>query len=530
MNPKEIAYADKAREKLFNGANKAADAARLTLGAKGQNVIFEFAPLNMPIVTNDGVSILQQIVLEDHFENMGAQLVIQAAQKTNDVAGDGTTTCAILTQAILNEGKRAINEGANPIGLRRGIDLAVKEVISYIKSIAKPINGKKDIERVATISSTDPEIGKAIADVFEKVGENGVIAIEESNTPDVTKDIVEGMKLDAGFVSPYFITDMRAKKAEIENPYILLTDRAIKRHEEIVPILERLPERERRIVVVAYEIDVEPMAFLAQNKMENILQVIAVKSPGFAAERREYLEDIAVMTGATVVSKDLGHTLENTTLDMLGRADKVIAYRDYSVVIGGQGDKKVSKERIKVIKDQIKDSDKSRKISLVDRLANLTDGVGVIRVGALTDVARKEMKDHTEDAVEATKAAVEMGIVPGGGTALFGYSQKLTGRTAPDGYDDDEAKGYIVLMKSIISPIEQIAENCGEDPMRVLSNVKGNIGYDAKTGRFVDMFDAGIIDPAKVTITALENAASVAGTLLTTGAAIVEKVKHEKEN
>jgi len=521
---KEIKYGNEARGALIRGANKAADAAKITLGAKGENVIYEFVPLNMPVVTNDGVSILQQIQLTDHYENMGAQLVIQAAQKTNEIAGDGTTTCAILTQAILKEGQEAIKNGANPIALKRGIELGVKRVVDYLKDIAVPIKGKEDIERVATIASGNSEIGRTISDIFEEVGDNGVIAIEESGMPGVTKEIVEGMKLDAGWVSPYLITDIRTQKAEVENPYILLTDRHIKRHEELIPVLEQLPKGEARIVIVAMGIDNLAVGFLAQNKLEGRLQVIAMKSPGFAADRREYLEDIASMTGATIISRDLGHTLEQTTIDMLGKADKAIAYKDYSVIIGGQGDKELVNERIRVIKDQIKGADKSGKVSLVDRLANLTNGVGIIRIGAHTDVERKEKKDHTEDAVEATKAAVEMGIVPGGGIAL--YKTMCNAKHSKKADDDrDEIMGIEVLLLTISSPIIQIFENCGANPDD--SKLDMGLGYNAKTGEYVDMIEAGIIDPVKVTITALENAASVAGTLLTTGCAIVEKVENE---
>lgn len=533
---KQILFDREAREKLQVGVNKIADAVKITLGAKGRNVMFAHGSVFMPpTVTNDGVTIAKQVDLKDPFENMGAQLIKEVAQKTNDTSGDGTTTATILAQAIINEGLKNVAAGANPMELKKGIAKGVEKVVANLREMAKPIVGKDDIEKVATVSSGDPEIGKVIAEVFDKIGKDGVISVEESNTIGMSKEIVEGMSFPKGLFSPYFITNQEAMKCEIENPAVLITDKKLSTTNEIVPMLTTIVNAGKKdLLIIADDIVGEALHSLTLNKMKGIINVCAIMSPGFGDNRKAIQNDIAIMTGATLISSEVGIELENFNMDMLGSARRVISDKDNTTIIEGKGSKDAIKAREKQIRGQIasnKDGDQGT--FLADRLAKLTGGVGIIRVGAISETELREKKFRVEDAVEATKAAIEEGIVAGGGVALLNCQ-------FPTWVCDteDESTGLDIVNKAILYPIKQIAENAGENGDVIIKEIQrmpestgGTVtlnkkfGWDCRNDKYGDMFSMGIIDPVKVTRCALENAASVAGQILSTNVLIAEEVK-----
>ncbi len=522
MAAKDILFADEARAKLRRGVNVLGDAVKVTIGPKGRNVILDKS-FGGPSITNDGVTIAKEIELSDKFENMGAQLVRQVAEKTNDAAGDGTTTATILAQAMINEGMRNVTAGANPMAIRRGIESGAEAVVSDLKKRAKKVHGKEETAQVASISANDSAIGELIAEVYDLVGRDGVITVEESQTLGMEKEVVEGMQFENGYISQYFVTDASRMEAEIERPYILLTDKKISSIQEILPLLEQLAQTGKKdLVIVADDVEGEALATLVINKLRGILNVLAVKAPGFGDRRKEMLRDIAVITGGEVISDEVGLKLENATVGVLGEARRVVADKDKTLIIEGKGSETDIKDRQEQIKVQVAKttSDYDRE-KLQERLAKLSGGVGVIKVGAATEVEQKEKKHRVEDAVEATKAALEEGIVAGGGVALINAVKALD--TIKVG--EDEAVGVAILKKALEAPMRQIAENAGMDGAVILEEVKKaslGIGFNAASGQYVDMIKEGIIDPLKVTRSALQNAASVAAMLLTTEAAVVE--------
>lgn len=526
---KHILYGENSREALKTGVDKLADAVKVTIGPKGRNVIIK-KEVGSPLITNDGVSIAKEIELEDPWEDMGAQLVKEVAIKTNEVAGDGTTTATVLAQAIMMQGVDALNNGANPILLRQGMQKAVDVAVDKLKDLAKPISTSEEIEQVATISSADPKIGKLIANAMDVIGKDGTIALEESNTIETTLETVKGMQFDRGFISTHLATDTDKLKSELRNPYILITDRKINIVADILPVLEQVIQSQRPLLIIAEDVEGEALSTLVVNKLRGVLDVAAIKAPGFGARRKALLEDIAILTGGTVISEEVGLNLLDTRLEHLGSCSSVKVTKDDTTIVDGFGDKTLVKERAQVIKEEIENPDTSGydKEKLQERLAKLTGGVAVIKVGATTEIEMKEKKLRIEDALNATRAAVEEGIVAGGGTALhtlemeiYEYAGTLT--------DEDEAKGARVIASSIIAPLAQIAMNAGVDATEVLmtsrekriSENNSHFGYNALKGEYVDMIEAGIIDPVKVTRSALQNAASIVGTFLTTEAAIV---------
>jgi chaperonin GroEL len=520
---KDIRFSDEARAKIRKGVNTLADAVKITLGPKGRNVILEKS-FGGPTITNDGVTIAKEIEIEDKFENVGAQLVKQVAEKTNDVAGDGTTTATILAQAIINEGMRNVTAGANPMSIRRGIERGTETVVAELKKRAKKVQGKEETAQVASISANDPAIGELIAEVYDMVGRDGVITVEQSQTLGVEKEVVEGMEFDNGYISSYFVTDSTRMEAVLEKPSILITDKKITSIQEILPLLEQLAQSgKKELLIIAESVEGEALATLIINKLRGILNVLAVKAPGFGDRRKEMLQDIAILTGGEVISEDLGIKLENATPAMLGEARRVVSDKDHTLIIDGKGDHKQIKARQEQIKAQLakatSDYDKEK---LQERLAKLSGGVGVIKIGAASEVEQKEVQHRVEDAVEATKAALEEGIVAGGGVALVDSIKQLDSLKVAD----DEKIGVAILRKALEIPMRQIAENAGMDGSVVVEAVKKSppgMGYNAATGDYVDMIKAGIIDPLKVTRSALQNASSVAAMLLTTEVAVVEK-------
>jgi len=520
---KQISFSDEARKKLQSGVNILADTVKVTLGPRGRHVVLDKS-FGAPTITNDGVTIAKEIELEDKFENMGAQLVKEVASKTNDVAGDGTTTATLLTQAMVNAGLKNVAAGANPIEIRRGMEKATEKIVEAIKKNSKQISSKAEIAQVASVSAGDTEIGNLIAEVMDLIGKNGVVTVEESNTLGMEKEVVEGMQFDNGFISQYMISDTASMKASLENPSILITDKKISSIAEIVPIMEKIAQSGKKdIVIIAEDVDGEALATLIVNKLRGVLNVLAVKAPGFGDRRKEMLDDIAALIGGTVISADLGHKLEDVTLEMLGSARKVESDKDNTTIIEGKGKKTQIEARIASIKKQIEkatsDYDKEK---LNERLAKLSGGVGVIKVGAATETELKEKKYKVEDAVEATKAAIEEGIVAGGGVALIDTisvldALKVTG---------DEKIGLEIIKKALIAPLYQIAENAGADGAVVVEKVRNlgkGEGYDAANDKYGDMIKFGIIDPAKVTRTALQNAASISALILTTEALVADK-------
>ena len=519
---KMIEFGEEARRAMQSGVDKLANTVKVTLGPKGRNVILD-KKFGSPLITNDGVSIAREIELEDPYENMGAQLVKEVATKTNDVAGDGTTTATLLAQAIIREGLKNVTAGANPILIRSGIRKAVDVAVEEIKNISKPVAGKEDIARVAAISAADEEIGTLISDAMEKVGNEGVITVEESKSMGTELDVVEGMQFDRGYVSPYMATDTEKMEALLDNPLILITDKKITNIQEILPILEQIVQNGRKLLIIAEDVEGEAMATLVVNKLRGTFNCVAVKAPGFGDRRKEMLQDIAVLTGGEVISEELGRDLKEVTLDMLGQAESVKVTKENTTIVNGKGEKSLIKERINQIKTQIEEtSSEFDKEKLQERLAKLSGGVAVIKVGAATETELKERKLRIEDALAATKAAVEEGIVPGGGTAYVNVINKVAELTSEV---DDTQVGINIIVKALEEPMRQIAINAGLEGSVIIEKVKyseAGIGYDALNDKYVNMLQAGIVDPTKVTRSALQNAASVASTFLTTEAAVVD--------
>ena len=519
---KMIEFGEEARRAMQSGVDKLANTVKVTLGPKGRNVILD-KKFGSPLITNDGVSIAREIELEDPYENMGAQLVKEVATKTNDVAGDGTTTATLLAQAIIREGLKNVTAGANPILIRSGIRKAVDVAVEEIKNISKPVAGKEDIARVAAISAADEEIGTLISDAMEKVGNEGVITVEESKSMGTELDVVEGMQFDRGYVSPYMATDTEKMEALLDNPLILITDKKITNIQEILPILEQIVQNGRKLLIIAEDVEGEAMATLVVNKLRGTFNCVAVKAPGFGDRRKEMLQDIAVLTGGEVISEELGRDLKEVTLDMLGQAESVKVTKENTTIVNGKGEKSLIKERINQIKTQIEEtSSEFDKEKLQERLAKLSGGVAVIKVGAATETELKERKLRIEDALAATKAAVEEGIVPGGGTAYVNAINKVAELTSEV---DDSQVGINIIVKALEEPMRQIAINAGLEGSVIIEKVKyseAGIGYDALNDKYVNMLQAGIVDPTKVTRSALQNAASVASTFLTTEAAVVD--------
>ncbi len=534
MAAKGIIYSEEARAKLKAGVDKLANAVKVTLGPRGREVILG-KNWGTPVVTKDGVTVAKEIELKDNFENIGAQLVKEVASKTADVAGDGTTTATILAQAIFNEGLKAIASGANPMDVKRGIDKAVKKVVEEIKKLSVDVKGRTEIEQVATISANnDPEIGKIIADAMEAVGKDGVITVEESKSAETTLETVQGMQFDRGYLSPYFITDPEKMQCVLEEPYILIYEKKISNVKDLLPVLEQVVRAGKPLLVIAEDVEGEALATLVVNHVKGVLKCCAVKAPGFGQRRKDYLQDIAILTGGTAIMEEMGIKLESVTLDMLGRADKVVVDKETTTIVGGKGKEEDIKARIEQIKKQIQEttSDYDRE-KLQERLAKLSGGVAIIRVGAATEAELKEKKARVEDAVHATKAAVEEGIVPGGGVALVRASEKLDEVEVDN---EDQKLGVEIVKKACRTPLRQIAYNAGFEGYVVLEKVielgkeKGpNWGFDAATGEYVDMMEKGIIDPTKVVRTAIENAASVAGTMLTAEALIADLPEDKKQ-
>jgi len=531
---KKIAYSADARKKIKKGIDKVANAVKVTLGPKGRNVILA-RPYGGPTITNDGVTIAKEVELKDKFENLGAELIKQVAEKTNDVAGDGTTTSTVIMQALVREGLKLVETGINPIGIRRGMESAKNDVIEVLKKNSKKISSKNEIAQVATISAESREMGEMIADVMETVGKDGVVTTEQSQTLGLSKEIVKGMNFDKGFISPYMMTDTESQTAELSHPNILITDKKISAIADIVPLLNELAKTGKKdIVILAEDVDGEALATLVVNKIRGVINVVAIKAPEFGENKKAMLEDIALLTGATVISQDKGMKLETATVDMLGSAQKVIATKDDTTIVGGKGKKKDIDTRVAEIKALIeKAKGEYEAEKLKKRMAKLSGGVAVIRVGASTETELKYMKDKMEDAVSATKAAIEEGIVSGGGTALVKASSVVASSKKLPSLDHEFKAGYEIVLKALVEPLRQIALNAGEqDPAVVLNKVLEsklvNFGYNAKENIYEnDMVKAGIIDPLKVTRTALENAVSVASLLLTTEAAVVDEEKEE---
>jgi len=531
MAAKQITYDVQAREKIMKGVDTLANAVKVTLGPRGRNVIIEKA-FGSPKVTKDGVTVAKEIELEDKFENMGAQMVKEVASKTSDVAGDGTTTATILAQAIYREGSKLVAAGANPMSLKRGMDKAVAKVVEEIKKISIPTREKKEIAQVGTISANnDPSIGEIIAEAMEKVGKEGVITVEEAKGMETTLEIVEGMQFDRGYLSPYFITDPEKMEVHLEDAFILIHEKKISSMKDLIPILEEVARSGKPLLIIAEDVEGEALATLVVNKLRGTLKCAAVKAPGFGERRKAMLEDIAILTGGRVISEDLGIKLENVTLNDLGTAKKIIIDKDNTTIVEGGGSKEALEARVKQIRIQIEEttSDYDRE-KLQERLAKLIGGVAVIRVGAATESEMKEKKDRVEDALNATRAAVEEGIVPGGGVAYI-RAQKVLDNL--DDFSEEEKMGAEIIRKALEEPLKQIANNAGFEGSVVVEKVKsqdGAFGFNAEKGDYEDLMKAGVIDPAKVTRIALQNAVSVAGLLLTTEAMIAEKPEKKKES
>ena len=528
---KEIKYAEDARKALLNGVNKLADTVKVTLGPKGRNVVLD-KKFGSPLITNDGVTIAKEIELPDPFENMGAQLVKEVSTKTNDIAGDGTTTATLLAQVMIKEGVKNVAAGGDPIAIKRGMDKAVAVSVEALKEISSPINGKEDIARVASISANNEEIGKLIADAMEKVSKDGVITIEESKTANTELDVVEGMQFDKGYVSPYMVTDTEKMEAVFDNPYLLITDKKISSIQEILPILETLMQQSGKLVIIADDIEGEALTTLLLNKLRGVLNVVAVKAPGYGDRRKEMLQDIAILTGGEVITEELGLDLKETEITQLGRARQIRVQKENTIIVDGLGDKTEIQDRVKQIKTALEETTSEFDTEkLQERLAKLSGGVAVIGVGAATEVEMKEKKLRIEDALSATKAAVEEGIVAGGGTAYVNTISKV--ENLLDGVKEDEKIGVKIILKALEEPIRQIAVNSGLDGSIILDKVKSEragIGFDALNEIYVDMKQVGIVDPTKVTRSALQNAASIASMLLTTESVVTDKVEAKSCN
>jgi len=528
MAAKEIRFSEDARARMVRGVNVLANAVKATLGPKGRNVVLEKS-FGAPTITKDGVSVAKEIELADKFENMGAQMVKEVASKTSDVAGDGTTTATVLAQAMIREGMKAVAAGMNPMDLKRGIDKAVAAAVEELKKISKPTTTSKEIAQVGAISAnSDQAIGQIIAEAMDKVGKEGVITVEEGSGLENQLEVVEGMQFDRGYLSPYFINNQQSMSAELENPYILLHDKKISNVRELLPVLEAVAKAGKPLLVIAEEVEGEALATLVVNTIRGIVKVCAVKAPGFGDRRKAMLEDMAVLTGGTVISEEVGLSLEKATIKDLGTAKKVVVSKENTTIIDGHGDKKNIEARIKQIKAQIEEttSDYDRE-KLQERVAKLSGGVAVIKVGAATEVEMKEKKARVEDALHATRAAVEEGVVPGGGVALVRARAALA---SLKGDNEDQNYGIEIAKRAMEAPLREIVANAGEEPSVVLNRVaegKGNFGYNAATGTYGDMVEMGILDPTKVTRTALQNAASIAGLMITTEAMVAELPKKE---
>ena len=518
---KQIKYGVEARKALEAGVNQLADTVRVTLGPKGRNVVLDKS-FGAPLITNDGVTIAKEIELADPFENMGAQLIKEVASKTNDVAGDGTTTATVLAQAMVNEGMKNLAAGANPIILRKGMKKATDAAVEAIKKMSQPVGGKTQIARVAAISASDDEVGTMVADAMEKVSKDGVITIEESKTMKTELDLVEGMQFDRGYLSAYMCTDMDKMEANLDDPYILITDKKISNIQDILPLLEQIVQSGARLLIIAEDIEGEALTTLIVNKLRGTFNVVAVKAPGYGDRRKAMLEDIAILTGGQVISSDLGLELKDTTMDMLGRAKSVKVQKENTVIVDGAGDKDKIQGRIKQIRGQIEETTSEfDKEKLQERLAKMAGGVAVIRVGAATETEMKEAKLRMEDALNATRAAVEEGIIAGGGSAYIHASKKVA--ELADSLDGDEKTGAKVILKALEAPLYYIAANAGLEGAVIINKVKESApgtGFNAATEEYVDMVESGILDPVKVTRSALQNATSVASTLLTTESAV----------
>ncbi|MCI8291086.1 MAG: chaperonin GroEL [Clostridia bacterium] len=521
---KEIKYSEDARKLLLEGVNKLADTVKVTLGPKGRNVVLD-KNFGAPLITNDGVTIAKEIELDNPYENMGAGLVKEVSIKTNDIAGDGTTTATVLAQKMIKEGVKNIAAGGDPMAIKRGMDKATKKAVEELKNISSEVNGKEDIARVASISANDETIGNLIADAMEKVSKDGVITIEESKTSNTEVKVVEGMQFDKGYISPYMVTDTEKMEIVMDNPYILLTDKKISNIQEILPLLEELMQQSGKLVIVADDIEGEALSTLILNKLRGVLNVACVKAPSFGDSRKDMLQDIAILTGATVITEDLGLELKDANITSLGRAKQIKIQKDNTIIVGGNGDKEELDARIKQLKANIKEtlSDYDRE-KLQERLAKIAGGVAVIEVGAATEIEMKEKKLRIEDALSATRAAVEEGIVAGGGTAYINIISKVEELLKDS--KEDEKLGIKIVLKALEEPVRQIAENAGLEGAIILDKVKNSnsgIGFDAKNEVYVDMKKAGIVDPTKVTRSALQNAESVASMILTTEACVANK-------
>ena len=528
---KQIKFQEEARRKLKTGADKLADAVKVTIGPKGRNVVLDKG-FGAPTITNDGVTIAKEIELEDKIENLGAEIVKEVAEKTNDIAGDGTTTAVIIAQAIIREGLKNVAAGANPLALRRGIEKEVEKIIEELKKMAKKITTKEEIAQVATISAESKEIGNLIAEVMEEVGKDGVITIEESKTFGLEKEIVKGLQFDRGYISPYMITNPERMEAVYEDPYILVTDKKISAINEILPVLEKVAESgKKELVIIAEEVEGEALATLVVNKLRGIFNVLAVKTPGFGDRKKEMLQDIAIVTGAEVISEERGLKLENIKMEQLGSARKVVSTKEDTIVVEGKVNKENINARISQIKKELERAESFDKEKLQERLAKLVGGVAVIKVGAATEVEQKAKQHKTEDALSATRAAVEEGVVPGGGVALLRAIQSLGKSEESVQIKADELTGISILRRASEEPIRQIAQNAGIDGAVVAQKVKdgdGGFGFNAETLNYEDLMKSGIVDPTKVVRSALENAASAAGMFLTTECVVAEKPEERK--
>ena len=526
---KQIKFGEDARKSLLEGVNKLADTVKVTLGPKGRNVVLDKS-FGAPLITNDGVTIAKEIELEDKFENMGARLVKEVSEKTNDVAGDGTTTATVLAQAMIKEGVKNVAAGADPMAMKRGIDKAVKSAVEELKTISVPVNGKDDIARVASISANNDEVGELIAEAMEKVSKDGVITIEESKTSTTQLNVVEGMQFDKGYVSPYMVTDTEKMEAIVDNPYILITDKKISNIQEILPLLESLMQQSGKLVIICDDIEGEALSTLVLNKLRGVLNVVAVKAPGFGDKRKAMLQDIAILTGGEVITSDLGLELKDTQIEQLGRARQVKVQKENTIIVDGSGDKQQIADRVGQIKAQINETKSEYdKEGLQERLAKMAGGVAVIEVGAATETEMKDKKLRIEDALSATKAAVEEGVVAGGGTALINVVPAVE-KTVNE-LTGGEKLGAEIVLKSLEEPVKQIARNAGLEPAVIADNVKKSevgVGFDASKEEYVDMKKAGIVDPTKVSRSALQNAASIASMVLTTESIVTDK-KEPKE-
>lgn len=523
---KDIKFSGDAREAMVRGVDTLADVVKVTLGPKGRNVVLERG-YGSPLITNDGVTIAKEIELEDHFENMGAQLVSEVASKTNDIAGDGTTTATVLTRAIVREGLKNVTAGANPVGIRRGIELATKAAVEGLHDISRPVETKEAIAQVAAVSSGSQKVGDLVSAAMEKVGNDGVITIEESKGIETELDVVEGMQFDRGYLSQYMVTDNDKMEAVLEDPYILITDKKISNIQDILPLLEQILQQGKPLLIIADDVDGEALPTLVLNKIRGTFNVAAVKAPGFGDRRKAMLEDIAILTGGTVITEDLGLDLKDTTIEALGRAKKVVVDKDNTTIVEGAGATDAIQERVSLIRSQIADttSDFDRE-KLQERLAKLSGGVAVVKVGAATETELKELKLRIEDALNATRAAVEEGIVSGGGTALVNVAEKV----AELDETGDVLTGINIVLRALEEPVRQIADNAGMEGSVVVDHLKSaevGVGYNAATDEWVNMIEAGIVDPTKVTRSALQNAASVASLILTTEAVIADKPEPE---